>query len=77
MEKQESTEIRRQFVSSSFLPDFKIGVNFAIFIVSGKMPRFIDSLKIFSSSFFMNSYTDVIIFTSKPSWREALFLLSV
>ena len=24
----------------------------------------------------MNSYTDVIIFTSKPSWPGALFLLS-
>ena len=41
------------------------------------MPRFIDSLKIFSSGFFMNSYTDVMIFTSKPSWPGALFLLSV
>ena len=39
------------------------------------MPRFIDSMKIFSSAFFMNSYTDVIIFTSKPSWTGALFLL--
>ena len=41
------------------------------------MPRFIDLLKIFSCSFFMNSYTDVIIFISKPSWPGALFLLSV
>ena len=31
----------------------------------------------FSCGFFMNSYTDVIIFTSKPSWPGALFLLSV
>ena len=42
-----------------------------------KTPRFIDSLKIFSSGFFMNSYTDVIIFTCKPSRPGALFLLSV
>ena len=41
-----------------FLPDLKTGVTFAIFIFSGKMPRFIDSLKIFSSGFLMNSYTD-------------------
>ena len=41
------------------------------------MPRFIDSLKIFSSGFFMNSYTDVIIFTSTPSWPGALFILSI
>ena len=64
-------------MSRSFLLNLKIGVNLAIFIVSGKTPRFIDSLKIFSGGFFMNLYTDVIIFTSKPSWREALFPLSV
>ena len=38
------------------------------------MPRFIDSLKIFSSG--LSSYTDVIIFTCKPSWPGALSLLS-
>ena len=58
------------------MPDLKIGVTFAIFIFSGKMPRFIDSLKIFSSGFFMNSYTNVIILTSKPFWPGTLFLLS-
>ena len=41
------------------------------------MPRFVDSFKTFSSGFFMNAYTDVIIFTSRPSWPGALFLLSV
>ena len=45
-EKQESTEIGWQFVSSSFLPILKIDVTFAISIFSGKMLRFIDSLKI-------------------------------
>ena len=58
------------------MPDLKISVTFAIFIFSRKMPRFIDSLKIFSSEVFMNSYTDVIIFTSKPLWPRALFLLN-
>ena len=40
------------------------------------MPRFINSLKIFSCGSFMSSYTDVIILISKPSWPGALFLLS-
>ena len=59
-----------------FLPDLKTGVTFSIFMFSGKMLRFIDSLKIFSNGFFMNSCTDVTIFISKPSWPGALFLLS-
>ena len=40
------------------------------------MLRFIDSLKIFSSGFFIGSYTYVIISTSKPSWPGALFHLN-
>ena len=53
----------------------KIGITFAIFIFYEKMPRFIDSLKTFSSGFLMNSYKDVIIYTSRPPWPGALFLL--
>ena len=43
---------RKLIDSSPFLSDLKIGVTFAIFIFSGEMPRFIDSMKIFSSVFY-------------------------
>ena len=68
--------IGQYFVSNSLLPDLEIGVTFAIFIFSGKMPKFIDLLKIFSDGFFMSSYTNVMIFRSKPSWLVALFYSS-
>ena len=63
-------------VCQQFCLDLKIGVTFAIFIFSGKIPRFVDFLKIFSGGFFMSSYTDLIIFTCKPSWPGASLLLS-
>ena len=43
---------RKLIDSSPFLSDLKIGVTFAIFIFSGEMPRFIDSMKIFNSVFY-------------------------
>ena len=76
LEKHESMVIGQYFVSKYLLPDLEIAVTFAIFIFSGKMPKFIDLLKIFSDGFFMSSYTNVIIFRSKPSWLVALFYSS-
>ena len=56
-EKHSSTDIDLQFVNSPLLPDLKIGVTFAFFILSGKSPRDFNSLKIFISGCFMKLYT--------------------
>ena len=51
---------------NSFWPHLKFGVTVTIFIFPS-MPKVIDFFKVFKSDFFIRSYTDLIIFASKPS----------